>query len=491
MEPNSITLINSHDLALVAPAIVLGVSALIVLLVDLFSMKLGRSVLPLLTLGGLGLALIVHVTTGYRGAEFEIAFDGCLRFDRMTYIAQIVILSLTLFLTLVSPLYLIRRRIPRGEYYVLIMFAALAMMVLSASNELLTLFINLELLSFCLYILTGIEQGNLRSTEAAFKYFTIGSYAAAFLLFGMTMVYGATGATHFDEIRVILASGSLGGALGGNSLFLAGGFALMLVGFGFKLTLAPFHMYAPDVYAGAPTPVAGLIATGSKVAAVTAFFAIFELMIAWGDLPAGVYYALYGVVVLSIIFGNLGALVQPNIKRLLAYSGVSHSGYFMIPLLAVMTSPELMDKAELAVTYYLLAYGVMTVLAFGVATTLGPEGERDIDRYAGLARRSPVLAAAMALALLSMTGVPITVGFVGKFRLFAVAVDAGLYPLAIFALLASVASAYYYLRVVVKMYMEEPPAEAEPIPLEGSNALALLAGVVCIFLFAVLPALVV
>ena len=295
----------------------------------------------------------------------------------------------------------------------------------------------------------------------------------------------------FDEIRLTIAAGSIG-----NPVFFSAGIALMLVGFGFKLTLAPFHMYAPDVYAGSPTPVAGLIATASKAAGLAAFFNFFRIFAEWQAMPLGLYLVFAGIAVLSIIIGNAGALTQPNIKRLLAYSGVAHAGYTILPLIGVLHLTRAGDSraagvladAETAITYYILAYSITTLAAFGVAATLGPAGDSQIDRYAGLGRRSPALALVLSLSLISLTGVPITTGFVGKFYLFSVAVNAGVAPLAIFGILASVVSAYYYLRVIVKMYMEESKAaRAESGEIELANATALFVCSAGIFIFAVFP----
>ena len=484
-------LLPLSDLATLTPVWILVSTALVVLFVDLFlPVSRKNGMLPFISVLGVIGALLALYFAGPSPNETTYAFYNCLRFDYMTFLAHTIILGVALFLLLISPLYLRDRMIPRAEYYVFMLFATMAMMVFASSNELLTLFLNLELLSFTLYVLTGMEKQNLRSTEAAFKYFLTGSYAAAFILFGLTMVYGAVGTTFFGEIASILTAGPEAG-LSGQTIFLMSGFALMMVGFGFKLTLAPFHMYAPDVYAGAPTPVAAAIATGSKVAAIVVFFQIFRFFAGWSERPESFFYILYGVTILSIVVGNIGAVIQPNIKRLLAYSGVAHSGYFMIPLVATLARPEqdLMPSAERAVSYYLVAYALMTVLAFGVAATLGPRGDNRIERYAGLARRSPVLAAVLALSMLSLTGVPPTVGFIGKVYLFSVAVEAKLYFLAFFGVLASVASAYYYLRVIVKMYMEEAPEEEpiEPAPRESANAVVLLVYSAGVLLFAIFP----
>lgn len=490
MEATPLQLLPAADLLMLAPALLVALTAVAVILADLFMPPAQSSLLPAITVSGLVASVLTLQALGSPEPEGLVIFSGCLRLTPLTFLAQNVILGIGLFLTLVSPYYLKDRRIPLGEYYAITLLAIMSMLVLAASNELLTLFINIEMLSFAVYILTGLERQNLRATEAAFKYFLTGSYAAAFLLFGLTMVYGAVGSTFFADIAGAL--GDLDGSQPlGQPVFLAAGLAMMMVGIGFKLTLAPFHMYAPDVYAGAPTPVAGLIATGSKVAGFVAFFQLFRIFAAWPGHPENIHLVFYALAVASILVGNLGAVTQTNIKRLLAYSGVAHAGYVMVPMVASLADPNQLAAAERALGYYVAAYGLMTALAFGVAATLGPQGEGNLDRFAGLGRRSPLLAGALSLALLSMTGVPLTVGFVGKVYLFSVAIDAGLYDLAIFAVLASVASAYYYLRVIVKMYMEEPAvAAAEALPLEVQNAAALIAASAGVFILAAFPALV-
>ena len=303
---DKITLITSADFALAGPMLTLALAGIVLLMSDLFIPASNKFARPALTLVGLAVAAIVLFMGGAPGPEPIYAFHDCLRLDRMAFTAQAVIIAATAFLTLVTPVYMRDRVAPRGEYYALTLLSACGMCALAASNELITLFVNLEIASFALYIMVGLEKENLRSTEAAFKYFLVGSYSAAFLLFGMALVYGATGSTHLNEIGAALATGELGGVLT-TSLPLAAGFALMIVGFGFKLTFAPFHLYAPDVYAGAPAPVAGLIGTISKVGGLAAFFAVARVFSAWTDLPFGFKVGLYGIAMLTIFVGNVGA----------------------------------------------------------------------------------------------------------------------------------------------------------------------------------------
>lgn len=485
----TLQLLPASDLTLFLPILTVILGAILVLVLDLMSSHDRNWLLPLVSFVTLAVSfaslMLIH---GDLRASVQF-FHGALRIDKLILLSHEVILGVAALIILVSPRYLKGRLIPLGEYYALMLFSVVGMMVLAASNELIVLFVNLEMLSITLYIMAGLERENLKSTEAAFKYFLIGSYSAAFLLFGLTFIYGGTGTTSITEIIDLATRGAIP-----QPAILAVGLTLVIVGFGYKLTLAPFHMYAPDLYAGAPTPCVAMIATGSKIAGLAAFFSIFRIIAAWQDLHTGFFYLFTVVALATIVIGNIGALAQPNIKRLLAYSGVAHAGYTLLPLIAVTSAPtvgittDLLAQAETAVGYYLLAYGSMTVLAFAVICVLGPQGETQIDRYAGLAQRSPGLAIAMALSLASLMGLPLTVGFVGKLYLFHVLVSAELYWLAIVGVLASVASAFYYLRVINKMYMEDPVGSKEPVePLESPTLVALAAGVVVILLFAVFP----
>ncbi len=490
MDPNNFIPQIIHSLKLTSPLLVLIFVALAVLTADVFIARAERWKLALLSMFGVGLAFIALYWTKPAGPMSinyqDFAFSGTLQANYLTFLVQNVILGGTLFLILISPHYLENRAIEHGEYYALLLCASLGMMALTMSAEMLTLFLNIELLSITLYILTGIEKNNIRSSEAAFKYFLLGSFAAAFLLLGIAFIYGATGETRFDRIAEVLKNNQLT-----NPLFMSVGLSLLLVGFGFKLTLAPFHMYAPDVYEGAPTPIAAAIATGSKAAAFTAFYHVVAMTVSWAALPHGLWLAFYAVVAVSMIIGNVGAIVQPNLKRLLAYSSIAHSGYTLVPLVVVLKHPELLGEARLAIAYYIMAYTLMTLLVFGIASTLSPLGGSKISHYAGLGRRFPALAGLMTLALISLLGAPPTVGFFGKVRLFSIPVEGGHIGLAVLGVLASVASAYYYLRIIVTMYMQESSAEADDRTLtaDGPNYVALIVTAVGIVVFAIFPGL--
>lgn len=466
--------------------LILLVAAVAVLIAEVALPRPGRWALPAIALVGLLAAMAaLWITHPTAREDVQHAFRLCLRFNGLTGLAHTVILATAAFLVLISPSYVAGRSIPRGEYYALLLLSTLGMMALASSSELLTLFLNFEILSIALLVLAGLEKESPKSTEAALKYFLLGAFASGFMLLGIAFIYGSTGLTRFSLIAEALAAGRII-----EPVFLMVGLALLLVGFGFKLTLAPFHMYAPDVYDGAPTPIAAAIATGSKVAGFTALFHVIETVSSWAPIPSGLFVGFCVIIVASMVIGNAGAIIQPNIKRLLAYSSIAHSSYMAIPLVIVLIRPDLLSEARDALGYYLMAYALMTLMAFGVATSLGRLGEGRIASYTGLGLRCRAPAAIMALAMLSLIGLPPTVGFFGKVRLFYIAVIGGHAWLAVLGVLASVASAYYYLRVVVTMYMRDPSPEAaeQPVPsMATPNALVLTVGAVGLFVFAIFP----
>jgi NADH-quinone oxidoreductase subunit N len=372
----------------------------------------------------------------------------------------------------------------RPEFYPLIMFTILGMMVLAAANDLITLFLGLETMSLATYILVGGVRGNIRSSEAGFKYLILGGFSSAFLLMGMALLYGFAGGTGFNAIANALDSGEI------NVLLVGLGSALMLVGFGFKVAMVPFHMWTPDVYDGAPAYVTGFMATAIKAAgfAILVRFAILmqpQLAFAW-------FPVLKGLAVLTMFTGNLVALAQNNIKRMLAWSSIAHAGYLLLGVLALISpatgGSEMMMRAKeigissgAAILFYLVGYSLMNLAAFGLVNILshnkGEEAE-DINRFAGLSRTRPMAAATMAVAMLSLAGIPPFVGFMGKFYLFEAVVRAGLIPLAILGVINSLISVYYYLRVIVVMYMK--PAEEDSY--QGTEWVSVFASSVLILL---------
>jgi NADH-quinone oxidoreductase subunit N len=393
-------------------------------------------------------------------------FEGMFVHDGMTVFTTLLFCAIAAISVLLSWDYVKRTRINHGEYYALMLAATLGMIVMAASNDLITIFLGLELMSLALYVLVGFRRNHLESSEAAMKYFLLGAFASGFLLYGIALLYGATGSTNLQRMAEFLA----GSPLLDNPLLLAGGL-LVLIGLGFKVAAVPFHMWTPDAYQGAPTSVTAFMSAGAKAAGFAAFvrfgLAVLEPTAAdWRTLISW-------IAVLTMTVGNVTALFQSNVKRMLAYSSIAHAGYVLVALVAGGT-----DGAAAAM-FYLAVYSFMNLGAFGVLTLLGRENEERVllSDLAGLGFRHPALAAAMAIFMVSLGGIPPTAGFMGKVYVFGVALNADLVPLVIVGVLNSVVSVFYYLRITVAMYMEEPRAEPARVSfaLPSTIALALAA----------------
>src|SRR5262249_27945864 len=367
--------------------------------------------------------------------------------------------------------YMALQRIRAGEYYGLILFGTVGMCLMSSAIELVLIFIALEISSISTYILAGFRRREAASSESSLKYFLLGSFATAFFLYGVAMMFGATGSTNIDAIGVALASGSI-------STLAYVAVALMFVGLGFKVASAPFHVWTPDVYEGAPAPVVGLMSTGPKAAAFAVLIRVLFEINAPGRL-----WLIWISAVLSMTMGNIGALVQDNVKRLLAYSSIAHAGYILV---AFAAQPELGTSA---IMFYTASYAAMNVGAFAVVSHFANAGEKylTLEDYAGLGRRSPVLAATLTFFLMSLIGIPITGGFFGKFYVFSAALQSNLVWLTIIGVSNSAIGAYYYLRVIVMMYMREPRAQVPVTPVPVATALAISACIVVTLYLGVLP----
>ncbi len=373
-------------------------------------------------------------------------FGGMAVADNFAGFFRLVFLAGALLTVMLSKNYLRSERLANGEYYSLVLFSTLGMMFMAGSLDLMVIFLGLEVMSIPLYILSGFRRNDLRSNEAGMKYFLIGAFASAFFLYGIALVYGATGTTQLLEVFNELP------ALTGQGKFLMyAGAALLAVGFGFKVAAAPFHMWAPDVYEGAPTAITAFMSVGPKAAGFAALLRTFTLFL--GEYKEGLSAVFWVLAVLTMTTGNVLALVQPNIKRMLAYSSIAHAGYVLVAF--VTGGPQGVASA----LFYLLAYSVMNIGAFAVVMAVeAKEGSNQIADYRGLSNRHPYLAAAMTIFMLSLTGIPPTAGFTGKLYIFSTAVAAGQIPLVIIAVLNSLISVYYYLGVVVAMYMHPAPA---------------------------------
>ena len=366
---------------------------------------------------------------------------------------------------------------PKGEYYTLLLFSIVGMMMMATANDLLVVFVALEILSLAVYVLTGIRRDSLKGTEAAFKYFLLGAFSSAFFLYGIAFTYGITGSTRLTAIGSYLAAQSLSG----NPMVLIA-VGLLLVGFAFKISAVPFHMWTPDAYEGAPAIVTGFMSTGVKAAAFAAFARVF--LSAFEPFRADWAPIVAALAALTMILGTVVGVAQSNLKRMLAYSSIAHGGYLLVGLV----SANQVGKA--AILFYLLGYSVTNLAAFGVIALLG-ERDRDNDElrdYAGLWNSHPALAALMTVCLLSLGGLPPTVGFIGKWYIFTAAVGAGYYWLAIIGVLTSVVSVFFYLRVVVMMYMADRDGAPVPARVTAVGMAALTLSIAAIVYLGVLPA---
>ena len=435
---------DSNSLLVSLPLIIVAGSGTLLLLIDLFVPDDRKWVTAFLSTLGMAVAL------GFAIADFgsqATAFGGMLVGDPFASFLQIIFLVSGILGILLAYDYLKRMGLERGEYYTLLMFTVSGMMLMAMAGDLIIVFLALELLSIPLYILSGFARPDPESEESAMKYFLMGAFSSAFLVYGIAMIYGASGTTQLAAIVAAVQAGAVH-----NTLFLAG-VGLLVVGLAFKVAAVPFHMWTPDVYQGAPSSIVAFMTVGAKAGG---FAALLRLMIigfpsvadAWGPV-------LLWVAALTMIWGNVAAVVQSNVKRMLAYSSIAHAGYIMMALPAA-TVAGVAPEAVSAALFYLFAYMATNLGAWGVVMAVEKREGRgqEISDLSGLASRHPLLAAGMAVFMFSLIGVPPTLGFVGKFYLFRAAVHANLIGLAIIGVLTSLVSAYYYLRVVVVMYMK-------------------------------------
>jgi NADH-quinone oxidoreductase subunit N len=391
------------------------------------------------------------------------AFYGAIQVDDFGVFFKLLIIAGSFIVALMSIDYLRRDDIQVSEYYTLLLFATVGMTLLASAGDLITIFIAIELMSLSVYVLVGMRRNEPFATEAALKYFILGSFASAILVYGIALVYGASKSINLTQIAYAAASGRILEP----RLFTIG-MGLILVGFGFKVASVPFHMWAPDVYQGAPAPITGFMSMGVKAAAFAAAIRVF--MVAFNDYMPAWQPIVWWLAVLTMLAGNLMALMQENIKRMLAYSSIAHAGYLLVGL-AVGG-----EQAGAAMLYYLAAYAFMNLGAFGVivAVSGGDKELENISDWSGLAYRYPVMGAAMALCLFSLIGMPPTAGFFAKFYLFYSAVAAGDVPIVVIGVIASMISLYFYLKVIVTMYMREPEREIVPAAPNVSVRLGIL-----------------
>ncbi|MCC7154141.1 MAG: NADH-quinone oxidoreductase subunit N [Bryobacterales bacterium] len=428
------------------PEIVLTLAATFLMVLEPLTDRGAKRALPAIALLGLVVALFSAIMAQ---AQPGLAFSGMIVVDGFTTFFRVLVIAIGILTILISTNYLRQEGSEGGEYYALLLFSIAGQCIMIAANELIILFIGLEASSIATYIMAGYLRDDKRNNEAALKYFLLGSFATAFLLYGIAWTYGLTGTTNLSRVREVLLSPA-----SPDTFLISIAAGLMFVGFAFKVSAAPFQMWAPDVYQGAPAPVSGFMSAGPKAAAFAVLLRVF--LTAFEPVKERWEPLLWWSALATMIIGNFAALRQGNIKRLLAYSSIAHAGYVMV---AVTAHSEIGTTAAM---FYLAAYALTNLGAFALVTHVARHNERyvEVNDFAGLGQRQPVTAALLTVFLLSLIGVPLTAGFFGKFYIFRAALDSNLVWLTILGLLNSALAAYYYLRIIVVMYMQ-PPSETE------------------------------
>ena len=445
--------LNPQDFAVIQPLTFLTLWGCVLLLIDLFIPKGRKAITALLSAVGMGITL--GLTLIQIGTESRTAFSDMVILDGFAIFVNALLLVSGLLGVALAYGYVKRMGIERGEYYTLLLFSVAGMMLMAQATDLIVVFLALELLSIPLYVLAAFARPKVESEEAGMKYFLLGAFSTGFVVYGIALIFGATQSTNLAAIVAVASNGTSG-------LLLTIGAALLLIGFGFKVAAVPFHMWTPDVYQGAPTAVTAFMSSGAKIAGFAALLRVFAT--AFPSISADMTDILWILSVLTMIVGNVIAISQTDIKRLLAYSSIAHAGYILMAFVPY-GNPDVRDVSIAAGLFYLVSYAVTNFGAWGVVIALEKaEGKGlKIEDYAGLSKKHPALAAAMTVFMLSLIGLPPTIGLVGKFYLFRAVIAGGFTWLAIIGVLTSLISAYYYLRVVVIMYMRdgEPVTEHE------------------------------
>jgi len=461
MDMISIPVVNMTP---ILPEIFLSVLAMVLLLINVFLPSRRKSYLAYISFIGI-VATAVLAGAGW-GSHIE-SFSGSVVLDNFATFFKIIFLVGAGLTVLISDQYMDREGCNHGELYPLILFAVVGMMLMASGTDLMTIFLGLEVMSVSLYVLAGFNRANKKSNEAGLKYFLLGAFSTGFLLYGMALIYGATGTTRIYKIAAIVGQMTIPSA----NIMLVAGMLLMLTGFLFKVAAAPFHMWTPDVYEGAPTPMTAFMSAGPKAAGFAAALRI--LLVALPTLQVEWSQLLWIIAVLTMTVGNITALRQDNIKRMLAYSSIAHAGYCLVGFAAGNAT------GTAGILFYMLSYAFMNIGAFAIVILVARKGETNgnVMDFAGLGFKHPLLAVAMTVFLFSLAGMPPTAGFIGKFYLFSGAVEKGYIWLAIIGVLNSAASVYYYLRVMVYMYMKDPTEQFDWIKVTAPIALALIIAV--------------
>ncbi|MGE0864841.1 MAG: NADH-quinone oxidoreductase subunit N [Vicinamibacterales bacterium] len=462
----------SSEFDAIIPILCVTLAGLVVLLAEAFR---GRD--EKMPIGGLAIIGLVGA-----GAASVLLWNrnatsfGVVTADNFSLFVNLVLVAVGILTVIFSSQTVDRDGIPAGEYYAIMLFGIVGMMLMGQATDLLVIFLALETMSLAVYVLTGIRREQQQSTEAAFKYFLLGAFASSFFLYGVAFLYGVTGSTNLDRIGSVIAAQSMSG----NPMILLG-VGLLIVGFAFKVAAVPFHMWSPDAYEGAPAVVTGFMSTGVKAAAVAAFVRVFlsslEPMITeWAPV-------LWAIAAATMVLGTVVGVALTSLKRMLAYSSIAHGGYILAGLVAGN------DVGKAAILFYLAAYALTNLGAFGVIALLGTRerANDDLRDYAGLFHSHPALAVLMTFFLLSLGGFPPTAGFIAKWYVFSAAIGSGYYGLAIIGVLSSVVSVFFYLRIVVMMFMTERDARPVPAPITGVAMSGLVLALVGVLYLGVLP----
>ena len=460
------------NIASILPAVVLSIVGIAIMVAEPFVGKARKSILGWLGLGGVIASMLSIVTmAGNRGQWYSNLWIV----DDYNIFFHVVFLLIAGMTILMSIDFLRREDINHPEFFALLLFATVGMMMMSGANELMMVFIGIEILSIATYILAGYRRSDLKSNESALKYFLLGSFSSAFFLYGVALIFGATGSTNLIAIADAVHSANIQMSL----VYL--GAALMMIALCFKVAVAPFHIWTPDVYEGAPSPVTGFMSVGPKAAGFAVFLRIF--MTAFPGIQDRWVSIIWMVAALTMLLGNVIAVAQTNIKRMLAYSSIAHAGYIMVAFASGS------QQGISAALFYVLAYSLTNLGAFCIVTILSRGEDRltNLSDYAGLAAKRPGLAALLTLFLLSLAGIPGTAGFAGKFFIFRSSIESGLLSLTVIGVITTVVSFYYYLYIIVQMYMKEPVEEFSDARLPVGLKIALVIAVAGTLYLGVLP----
>src|SRR5687767_433857 len=485
--------------SLLAPELIICAVAVLVMLVDAFARPSQRWVTGGISLLGLAAAALSVIWLWLAWTGNGQAFNGMIVLDELRLGFTLVFLLVSALTILISMVWVENEKLPAGEFHSLLMFATAGMMFMASAGDLVIVFLGLEILSIATYVMAGFRRTDVRSNESSLKYFILGSLSSAFLLYGIALTYGATalvsglpGTTNVAEIARRLNDAQY-------PPLLFAGAAMMLVGFGFKIATAPFHIWTPDVYEGAPTPVTAFMAAGPKAAGFASFMRVFVfglplVVSSYSNAGEHLHQAWVGALVvmaiLTMTLGNVVAIVQINVKRMLAYSSIAHAGYALIGCIAAgATDPTQRNRAVTAVMFYLLTYAVMNIGAFAVVQLIARSGDRrtSMEDYSGIGFESPVLAFSLSLFMLSLLGMPLTAGFMGKVMVFGAAIDQGMYALVVIGVLNTAVSAYYYLRLIIIMFFGDRTTAWTAPRIPASIALALIITVAGVLYLGIFP----